>query len=464
MKKNAGSIKNNSVVAVVGLGYVGLPLALLASKKGHEVIGIDVDSDKVRKINSRILPFEDKYLSLELEETALHATTDPEAMRKADIIVICVPTPVYKNHLPNLKPLTKAALAVAGQLRKGQLVVVESTINPGVCDTVVMPILEKWSGLKEGRDFYLSHCPERINPGDAKWNVENIPRVAGSFSDEGLIRTLDFYRSVLTSEIKPMGSVKEAEAVKIVENAFRDINIAFVNELARSFSYLGIDIVNVIEGAATKPFSFMPHFPGAGVGGHCIPVDPYYLIEYAKKNGFTHHFLTLARHINNDMPAYTADLAARALKVKGIPMASAKVAVLGLAYKANIDDCRESPSFKIVERLKKYGADVATYDPYVLSRSSEKSLKAALDNASAVVIATSHSEFIRSITPELIRSFGIKAVVDGRNCLKPKDFDGSGIIYAGIGRGFGINEEKKLAGNLTNRTDKQRVALAEVAA
>ncbi len=257
-------------IAVVGLGYVGLPLALLAARKGYRVIGIDINAQKVKLLQKKIAPFLDEKIEKELKTTALEATTEFAKIGEVSIIIMCVPTPVYDNHLPNLEPVESACNNIAPHLRRSQLVILESTVNPGVCDEIVLPLLEKGSGLKGGVDFYLAHCPERVNPGDKRWSVENIPRVLGALERVGLLRATKFYESILNAKVKHMGSLKEAEAVKIVENSFRDVNIAFVNELACSFSNLGIDVINVIEGAATKPFSFIPHYPGCGVGGHCF--------------------------------------------------------------------------------------------------------------------------------------------------------------------------------------------------
>jgi len=427
------SVANKEIIAIIGLGYVGLPLALLASRKGYSVVGIDTNTKRVEAIQKHVLPFSDEKLARELASSSLTASTNMEAVKNVDIIVICVPTPVYENNTPNLEPVKAASRAIGAYLKKGSLVVLESTVNPGVSENVVLPLLEEGSGLKGGRDFSLAHCPERINPGDERWTVENIPRVVGSLDAEGLRKALTFYRSILSTEVKPMGSLKEAEAVKIVENSFRDINIAFVNELVRSFSRLGIDIVRVIDGAATKPFAFLAHYPGCGVGGHCIPVDPYYLIEYAKKNGFQHDFLSLARRINSEMPAFTIELTARALNEKMIAVNGARVAVLGLAYKPDIDDCRESPAFDIIKGLGDLGADVVTFDPYVPLQSSAKSLNDALRGAQAVVIATAHTAF-RALTPAELQKFGVSAVIDGRNCLDKEAFTKAGIIYKGIGR------------------------------
>lgn len=426
-------MEQKKTIAVVGLGYVGLPLALLADRKGFRVIGIDVNPEKIRLISEKKSPFVDQRIEAELPNALLEATGDFSRIAEAEIVIICVPTPVYENHMPNLEPVEAASRGIAKYLKKGQLVILESTVNPGVSETVVLPILEKESGLTAGADFSLAHCPERINPGDPRWHVENIPRVVGALDKDGLERAAAFYRSILASEVRPMGSLKEAEAVKVVENAFRDINIAFVNELAMSFAKLGIDVVNVINGAATKPFAFMPHFPGCGVGGHCIPVDPYYLIEYAKENGFQHEFLSLARKINSGMPDFTVGTLEEGLKEKGKKLQGAAIAVLGVAYKADIDDSRESPSYEIVHLLRERGAEVRVYDPHVPADSTVKTLEDALRDADGAVIATAHKEF-KGLTPEVFKQHGVGIIVDGRNCLSKEDFVSSGLVYKGIGR------------------------------
>lgn len=421
-------------IVVVGLGYVGLPLAILADRRGYRVMGIDIDQNKVKLLKKHLSPINDQELSKKLAKSSLEATTDFSKVRTSSIIIICVPTPIYDNQLPNLEPIRNATKKIAPFIKKGQLIILESTVNPGVTENIVLSILEKRSGLKGGRDFFLAHCPERINPGDQIWRVDNIPRVIGSLEERGLALALKFYQSIISAEIKPMRSLKEAEAVKIVENSFRDINIAFVNELAMSFSRLGIDVTEVIKGASTKPFSFMAHFPGCGVGGHCIPVDPYYLIEYAKKSDFSHDFLLLARKINNRMPKFTVERIIEGLNEKGIAIKGTRIAVLGLAYKPNVDDCRESPSIKIIKYLREYGAKVVTFDPFVLKKSSTESLDEAIHKAKAIVLVTGHNLFIKKITPELLIEHGVCVVVDGRNCLLKEEFIKAGIIYKGIGR------------------------------
>lgn len=318
-------------------------------------------------------------------------------------------------------------------MKNGSLLVVESTINPGVCDEIVTPAIEENTDHKIGQSLHLAHCPERINPGDPKWHVGNINRVLGASSEKGLELAYEFYTSVVDAQIKKMGTIKEAEACKVVENSFRDVNIAFVNELAMSFDKLGINVKNVIDGAATKPFAFMAHYPGIGVGGHCIPVDPYYLIEYAKNNGFDHKFLTIARSINEAMPVYAVDQLEVALIEKtGSPLQDKNVLVLGLSYKANVGDDRESPSYTVIKTLESRGAIVTTFDPHILEKSRAKTLDEALLNQDAIVVVTAHKEFLK-IKPSQLEN--VKVFMDGRNAYtdKKREFVASDIEYLGIG-------------------------------
>ncbi len=412
-------------ICIVGLGYVGLPLACLAARKGCEVYGIDSDKDKLEKIAKGINPMTKEPL-----KEKINITEQNKAVSMSNIIIVCVPTPVDKDHMPDFRPLTSAAETISKNLRKGHLIVIESTVNPGVCEEIVKPLLEK-SGLKAEKDFYIVHCPERINPGDEKWNVENIPRVIGGLSNEGTEKAFKFYSSIINAKITKMSSAKAAEAVKIMENTFRDVNIAFVNELAKSFDNLGIDIIEVIKGASTKPFAFLPHYPGCGVGGHCIPTDPYYLIEKAKSSGFDHKFLKLAREINNSMPDYTIELLKKELEKIHKNIKNVRVGVLGIAYKGNIADIRESPALKIVNQLKNLKADVSVYDPYVLEKSNAKSLHEILEKCDCLILATNHPEF-KEI--EDINIKNIKIIIDGRNFLNKEKIVSKGIAYRGIGR------------------------------
>jgi nucleotide sugar dehydrogenase len=428
-------------VVVVGLGYVGLPLALLAKQKGYDVTGVDYDQNRVDLVNQAKTPFVDTVVDAKLKKHPIKASSDYGPVGAADVVIICVPTPVDEDYKPNLTAVIAAADEVSKRLKKGQLILIESTINPGVCDDVILPILEKNSSLKCGKDFYMAHCPERINPGDAKWDVENIARVIGGYDQASTDKGYTFYESLISGEVRKMASLKEAEAVKVVENSFRDINIAFVNELAMSFSKLGIDVVNVIDGAATKPFSFMAHYPGAGVGGHCIPVDPYYLIEYAKQKGFTHRFLTMARDINKGMPGFVIELLEAELKKKDLSLDKEKVAIFGLSYKPNVGDLRESPSLDIANILREKGSEVVGLDPYVESvegieinkAATLEEIKTALKGCRAIIIATAHNQYKR-LSAKDFANMEVDIVIDGRNCLDKDSFDGSGVAYSGVGR------------------------------
>lgn len=414
-------------VAVIGLGYVGLPLAVVSALK-YDTLGVDTNKERVALINEGKSPVTDELVDKHLKKSGLHATADISQIADRDIILICVPTPV-NGIKPDLSPLEGAIESVAKHMKKGVLLIVESTVNPGVCDEIVLPLVKRVSGYDE-QDFDLAHCPERINPGDAKWDVTNINRVVGSNSPSGLARAVDFYKSIVKAEIKPMGSLKEAEAVKVVENSFRDINIAFVNELAMSFHKLGINLENVIDGAATKPFAFMAHRPGCGVGGHCIPVDPYYLIEYARGHGFEHDFLSLARRINNSMPEFTVGLLQEALNEVQLSFKGTRVALLGLAYKRNVGDDRESPAYVIRELLDAEGAEVVAYDPFVPSNSTVHDLDSALKDVDAILIATDHDEFKKIASLKLPSR--IKVIIDGRNMFRHAKLDKK-LLYRGIG-------------------------------
>jgi len=420
-------------LVVVGLGYVGLPLALLADKKGYAVHGLDIDTRKINALNSG-KSYIDDIEDAEVKNSTVTFVSDASVVKNADIAIVCVPTPVDENKQPDLGPVEGAVKAIAPYLQPQTLIVLESTVNPGVCDEVVIPLLESFTSHKVGKDIYLAHCPERINPGDPTWNVSNISRVVGANSEIELELARELYESLIEAPIKPMNSLKEAEAVKVVENSFRDINIAFVNELAMSFHKLGINLENVIDGAATKPFGFMPHRPGCGVGGHCIPVDPYYLIEYAHGYGFEHNLLRLARSVNESMPRFTVELLEEALNSIKKPFNGTKVALLGLSYKANIGDDRESPAYELQELLEANGVDLVVFDPHLTKGSTVGSLEEALQHATAVVVATGHKEFAE-LTPEVFTKAGVKIVIDGRNIyrtIKPT-LDTTGIIYKGIG-------------------------------
>ncbi|MEK6860958.1 MAG: nucleotide sugar dehydrogenase [Nanoarchaeota archaeon] len=439
-------MNNLPKVTVIGLGYVGFPLACaIAKSHKYEVYGLDTDKKRVGKVNSLISPVEDKQAEEDIKTAKIHATTDEIVLKKSKYIIVCVPTPITKERKPDLTPVIKATQSILKNLQRGQIIILESTVNPGVCEEIVLPILES-NGLIGGVDFELVHCPERIDPGNPKWNVYNISRNIGGITKEGTKTAANFYRSFLKADINEMSSLKVAEATKIVENVFRDVNIAYVNELAQSFDKLGIDVHEVINGASNKPFSFMPHYPGCGVGGHCIAVDPYYLIDYAEKNGFDHKLLKVARSINNSMPAYTVKKMVDGLKSIGIDIKGAKIGLLGLSYKANIGDMRESPALEIKKELLALGADVLSCDPYC-NEYADSPIERILEDCVGVILATSHKQFINIMDWK-----NIQIVVDGRNCLDKSNIESQGILYSGIGRG---NSNKPiLTPNISIRAQK----------
>lgn len=431
LKKKRGPLRSHTRVSVIGLGYVGMPLARIVARHGYQVVGFDIDKKRIDTLRKA-----EKIITTDKRNSAdqkISFTNSKDHLDETNIYIICVPTPVNEDRTPDLSPLRKASETVGHKLQRGSLVLVESTVNPGVSSETVIPILEHASRLKAGKDFDYAHCPERINPGDNVYTTANIPRVLGATTKEGLSRSLAFYRSILDAPIKTMGSVEEAEATKMLENAFRDINIAFVNEVAMAFEREGIDIVNVINGAATKPFGFMAHYPGCGVGGHCIPVDPHYLIEYGKQHGFDHRFLKTARKINDHMPFHAVERLKEAMDAQDRDLPSTTVALLGLSYKKNIEDTRESPALTIKAELERLGIPLVTYDPYVPELSSVTSLDQALEAASAVIIATDHDQFC-TLRPSDFLQFGTMIVIDGRNCLPKEEFMASALTYRGIGR------------------------------
>src|SRR3989344_1957637 len=421
-------------VTVVGLGYVGLPLACLCEEKGYKVYGLDVDKDKIDLINKSISPIEDESIAKKLKNIKIYATTNPtDCIPNSDVVIVCVPTPVDKNNAPDLTALMESASAVSKFIKQNTLLIIESTIYPGTIEEIIIPILKKQKFDTYKNDIFLAHCPERIDPGNKKWALENLPRIVGGLSAKGTKLAEQFYKSILKSNVLILSSVECAEAVKVVENTFRDVNIAFVNELAKSFDKLGIDVLEVIKGASTKPFGYMPFYPGPGVGGHCISVDPYYLIERAKQKGFEHEFLLLARKINDSMAEYVVSLAESALAQINKNLQNSSIALLGLAYKADVDDMRESPALHILQLLKSKGANPKVFDPHIMEKSNVPSLDDAIKNADCIILATHHKEFVSALTAKKLKSMNVKAIIDARNCLDKEAIAAAGIIYKGIG-------------------------------
>ncbi len=356
-------------VAVIGLGYVGLPLASGLGKVGFPVTGIDLDLRKVEALQrgqSYILDVPDADLAPLVAAGRLRATVDYDVLKEVDAVFICVPTPFDAMKAPDLSFIESAARGIAPRLHAGQLVVLQSTTYPGTTEEFVQPILEA-SGLKAGRDFYLAFSPERIDPGhtnSAGYTVENTPKVVGGLTPE-CAHLAGALLAHLTPAIHLVSSPRAAEMTKLLENIFRSVNIALVNELTLLAERMGIDIWEVIEAAKTKPFGFMPFYPGPGVGGHCIPVDPYYLSWKAREYDFYTKFIELAAEVNGDMPYHTVQKVIQGLNQQGRPIKEASVLVLGVAFKPNVDDARNSPAERVIELLLKEGAQVSYHDPYM---------------------------------------------------------------------------------------------------
>jgi len=354
-------------IAIVGLGYVGLPLSLQFARSGVTVLGLDVDASKVDLLNQRrsyIKHIQPADIAEMVAAGRFSASTDFGNISKVEAVIICVPTPLNKNREPDISYILQTGRAIAPHLAKGTLVVLESTTYPGTTDEDLRAVLEAGSGLKAGVDFHLAFSPEREDPGNPDSKVALIPKVVGGYTPACLERASALYRRAIKT-IMPVSSCRVAEATKLLENIFRSVNIALVNELKVVYSAMGIDVWEVINAARTKPFGFMPFYPGPGLGGHCIPIDPFYLTWKAREYGQNTRFIELAGEINTSMPEYVVHRLTDALNAHRKAVNGAKVLVLGLSYKPDVDDDRESPSYVLLDLLKKRGAEVAYHDPYV---------------------------------------------------------------------------------------------------
>ncbi|MGZ8853881.1 MAG: nucleotide sugar dehydrogenase [Thermoanaerobaculia bacterium] len=413
-------------VGVIGLGYVGLPLALLFEEAGFPVLGFDVDAKKTEALNrgeSYIRHIGVERVRRAFGSEKVHATTDFERLNECDAIIVCVPTPLGDHREPDLKYIRITAETVGQRLRRGQLVVLESTTYPGTTREELLIRFEK-TGLTCGRDFFLAFSPEREDPGNEKFNTKTIPKVVGGIDQQSLSAAVALYASAVDTVV-PVASAEIAESAKLLENIFRAVNIALVNELKVVFDRMGIDVWQVIEAAKTKPFGFMPFYPGPGLGGHCIPLDPFYLSWKAAEYGGWARFIELAGEINASMPRYVVDRTVEAVNQLGKSILGAKVLVLGLSYKPDIDDDRESPSFELIELLQERGAAVAYCDPHVpAARRGRKhdlrlqSVPCTADEFAkydAVLISTAHRQFRE---PSLYER--VKLVIDTRNIV-PRD-------------------------------------------
>lgn len=414
-------IKNKkAIVGVIGLGYVGLPLVIEFAKKGFTVFGFDIDENKIEMLKKNKSYI--KHIDLkELKGKNFTPTNDFKRLKEVDCIIICVPTPLNKYREPDMTYVFNTAKTISQNLRCGQLVVLESTTYPGTTDEDVRRILEE-SGLKAGKDFYLAFSPEREDPNNPDFKTKQIPKVVGGFNKESLEVAKTLYDQIVEKTV-PVSSTKVAEATKLLENIYRAVNIALVNELKILFDRMGIDIWEVIDAAKTKPFGFQAFYPGPGIGGHCIPVDPFYLTWKAREFDFSTRFIELAGEINISMPYYVVQKTIEALNERGKSIKGAKVLILGMAYKKDVDDMRESPSLVLYELFEKKGAIVDYNDPYFpeipklrkydIHKKSTSLTKSNLQKYDCVVIATDHSEYDGDFIAR-----NSKLVVDTRNLIK----------------------------------------------
>ena len=404
-------------VGIVGLGYVGLPLAVEYAKAGFSVTGIDLSSSKVDSVNagnSYIADIATSELKTLVEAGRLRATTDFSVISELDTVNICVPTPLRKTKDPDMSYIVAATQEIARYFHRGMLIILESTTYPGTTDELVLPMLEK-SGLKVGEDFFLCFSPERVDPGNAKYQTKNIPKVVGGTTAACTEIGRVFYAQALENVV-PVSSTQVAEMVKLLENTFRMINIGLVNEIAIMCDGMGINVWEVIEAAATKPFGFMPFYPGPGLGGHCIPIDPFYLSWKSKQAGIEARFIELAGSINGQMPHFVVAKIQNALNDHAKPVKGSKVHIYGVSYKRDIDDVRESPAIDIMLLLQRRGAIITYTDPHVPSMKLEdQAFKSQNDfsQADCVVVVTDHSAFdYKSLVEQA------PLIVDTRNALK----------------------------------------------
>ena len=401
--------RREAVVGVIGLGYVGLPLTVAFAEAGFRTVGIDVDEARVKSVvrgESYIADVPSTTLAAlvardETKEARLSAVADYGALEEADVAIVCVPTPLSKTKDPDLSHVVAATEEISSRLRPGMLVVLESTAYPGTTEEIILPRLQSANGrdLVPGRDFFLAFSPERIDPGRTDWTVRNTPKVIGGVTEQCLEVAKKLYEAAV-QKVVPVSSPKVAEMAKLLENTFRATNVALVNEIAIICSRLGVDVWEVIDAAKTKPFGFMPFYPGPGLGGHCIPVDPQFLAWKLRTLNYNARFIQLAEEINLGMPAYVVGKVTDALNDSGKPVKGSRVLVVGVAYKADVGDIRDSPALDVIDLLREKGATVSYHDPHVprldldgRSMESVRLAKEELEGADCVVITTAHSSY-----------------------------------------------------------------------
>lgn len=413
------------IVGVIGLGYVGLPLAVEKAKAGYKTIGFDIQDSKVEMVNEGINyigDVVDSELKELVEQGMLSATCDFSFIKDIDFVAIAVPTPLDEYQQPDISYVRDSTIAVAKYLRKGSMVVLESTTYPGTTEELIMPLLEQGSGLKCGEDFYLAFSPERVDPGNLIYQTKNTPKVVGGVGKDATEVIAAIYRNVLQGEIFEASSPKIAEMEKILENTYRNVNIGLINELAILCHKMNINIWEVIEAAKTKPFGFTPFYPGPGLGGHCIPLDPYYLSWKAREYGFHTSMIEASMMVNDRMPEYTVERAGKILNRFKKALNGAKVLILGVAYKGDIDDYRESPAIRVIEEFEKAGTEIEYYDPFVKEFKEHGEIKEGIGELTAdklqqsdlVVITTNHT---KGIDYDFVQQ-NAKYIFDTKNAMK----------------------------------------------
>jgi len=424
-------------ISVIGIGQIGFRVCLMFAKTGYEVLALDIDEEKIKKINSGIPPIVSKGIQERFDNTRVKGSINiTEGVKQSDVVIVCVPTPT-KDKKPDLSFIESATKDVSKGLKSGMIIIYESTVYPSVIEEKIIPLLET-SGLKVNEDFGVVYCPERVDPGNKKFSVENIPRVIAASDKKILEVSMALYKTVLNAKLFPTSDIKTAEMGKLIENTFRDINIAFINEIAKILDGTEIDIMEAIKAASTKPFAFIPHYPGCGVGGDCIPVSPYWLIEFAKTIKKEPKLVELARNINESMPNFVVEKLKKKLLDVGKDIKNAKILILGLTYKEDVCDTRNAPSKDLTKLLKKECKELYAYDPYISEERVEKEFMITkknldeLNSIDAIILLTVHEEFKKLDFEKLKKRFG-------KNCIffDTKNFFNKNSIpfnYIGMGR------------------------------
>jgi UDP-N-acetyl-D-mannosaminuronic acid dehydrogenase len=424
-------------LAVIGLGYVGLPVAAMFAEAGFDVLGIEIKPERVEKINAGISPIEGdepglaELLGKAVKSGKLHAAADYDQLKEQDVILIDVETPTDAAHIPQYMALRSALLGLGKVMQPGVLVIIESTIAPGTMRNLVVPILEEASGMVANQDFYLGNCPERVMPGKLLNNLRTLSRVAGGGTPETMECMIALYRNIVQADLDPADWVT-AELVKTVENAYRDVQIAFANEVALICEAMGGDVWKVRELVNKSPFRQM-HLPGAGVGGHCIPKDPWLLAYGVRDSGTALHIIPAARAVNDAMPFHVADLAKEGLAQAGVPLNDARILVMGYAYLENSDDTRNSPSEALVRRLKEWGAEVVIHDPFVAEYQAD--VLQIAGECDAVIVMVKHTAYREIDLNRLKNCLRQPVLIDGRRVFDPAQAHAAGFIFRSVGIG-----------------------------